>query len=81
MYGRSAVAGDSSVSARTVYHHSVGTGDRAGDCTSPIYRFRTVYVVVTTATLGLNEPQTRGGRYRHRHENRGSQVREDVKVL
>ena len=43
MYGRP-------VSVGTLRHHSVHTSDRAGDCTSPIYRLCALYVVVNAAT-------------------------------
>ena len=46
MYGRP-------VSVGTLSRHSVHTGARAGDCTSPIYRLCALYVVVNAAaTLG-----------------------------
>ena len=46
MYGRP-------VSVGTLYHHSCHTGDRAGDCASPVYRVCALYVVVTAAALGF----------------------------
>ena len=46
MYGRP-------VSVGTLYHHSCHTGDRAGDCASPVYRVCALFVVVTAAALGL----------------------------
>jgi hypothetical protein len=36
-----------------VYYHSRHTGDRAGDCASPVYHVCALHVVVTAAALGL----------------------------